>query len=212
MSELNLTNIASTSIAIPPAGVSAIFTDLDKRLRVKDDAGFIMNANNLYNFSVASQAPGAAARTYIVGSMLSVPSSKLQIGSCFRWQFNMTKTAAGVAASTFDICFGTAGTTADTARVSFVKPAGTAAVDEAQVTITAICRGPLSASGVVVGTFSLVHNLAATGHAIIPCVVVTTISSAFSIIVPNLKVGLCITSGAADAITIQNVIAEAWNL
>src|SRR3989304_3965175 len=124
----------------------------------------------------------------------------------------MTKTAAGTAASTYDIAVGPAGTTADTARVSFTKPAGTAAADQGTIIIMAICRGPLSASGVFAGDFSLTHNLSATGHAVIPCVNVSTISGAFDVTTANLIVGVCITSGASDAITIQMVQAEAWNL
>jgi len=57
----------------------------------------------------------------------------------------------------------------------------------------------------------MLHNLAATGHAQIPCVVVNTISSTFDVTTPT-NVGLCITTGAADAITIQQVTAEAINL
>src|SRR5207247_2275676 len=151
-------------------------------------------------------------RTYITGSSLKVPTGKLQIGTCFRWGFNMTKTAAGTATSTIDIAVGTAGTTADTARVSFTKPAGTAVVDEAWCEVVAISRGPLSASGIFTGEFFMVHNLQITGHAVIPCVVVNTISAAFDVTVANLIVGLCLTSGTADAITIQQVTAEAWNL
>jgi len=212
MSEINLTNISSVSIATPSAGVTAAFVDTDKRLKIKDDSGFITPAAEINNFSVTSQAPEAATRTYITGSKITVPPGKLQIGTMFRWTFDMAKTAAGIAASTFDIAFGINGTTADTARVSFTKPAGTAVVDNARVVIEAIVRGPLSAAGIVAGNFYLTHNLAATGHAIIPCVNVTTISAGFDITVANLFVGICITSGAADAITIQQVITEVFNL
>lgn len=212
MSELVLTNLASTSVPTPTAGLTTLFVDLDKIIKSKDDTGFVRSVADISNFSVAAQTPAAATRTYIVGSMISVPVGKLQIGTSFRWMFDMTKTAAGVAASTFDIAIGTLGTTGDTARVSFAKPAGTAVIDNARVLIEAIVRGPLSASGIVVGHFQLTHNLAATGHALIPSVNVTTISGAFDVTVANLKVGLCITSGAADAITIQQVVTEAWNL
>lgn len=195
----------------PPASRSEIYFDsTTKQLTTKDDAGFARS--HITNFSTAAQTPAAATRTYLVGSNLSIPTNKMQIGTCFRWVFDMTKTAAGTAASTIDICVGTAGTTADTARVSFTKPAGTAAVDTALVTVQAICRGPLSASGVFAGTFQMTHNLAATGHAVIPCVNVTTVSGAFDVTTANLIVGLCITTGAADAITIQCVTAESWNL
>jgi hypothetical protein len=206
----SFTNI--TAPATPSSGSATAYIDsTTKMLSVKDDAGYVRSLGRT-NFSVTSQAPAATTRTYIVGSALAAPTNKVQIGTCFRWVFDMTKTAAGLAASTFDICVGTAGTTADTARVSFTKPAGTAAIDTAMVTIEAIVRGPLSAAGVMAGTFQMTHNLAATGHAVIPNVNVTTVSAGFDVTTANLIFGLCITSGAADAITIQCVTAEAWNL
>jgi hypothetical protein len=162
------------------------------------------------NYSTAAQTPAATTRTYILGSSVYLPG-KLKIGTTFRWRFNITKTAAGTAASTFDIAFGTAGTTADTAQVSFTKPVGTAVIDEGWIEITAVVRGPLSASGVVAGEFIMHHNLAGTGHATIPLVVVNTISGTFDVTVPT-YIGICITSGTADAITIQMVTAEACNI
>lgn len=210
MAETDFTNIADTSIATPASGVTALFVGSDKILRTKDDAAFCRSFKP--NFSTASQAPAATTRTYITGSNIAIPKNKLQIGTCFRWGFNMTKTGAGTATSTIDIAVGTAGTTADTARVSFTKPAGTAVIDEAWCHVYCICRGPLSASGIFAGQFTMIHNLSATGHAVIPCVVVNTISGAFDVTVADLIVGLCITTGASDAITIQMVQAEAWNL
>ena len=78
------------------------------------------------NSSSAQQAPAAATRTYITGSALRIPQGGLKVGDRFRWVFNMAKTAAGTATSTLDIAVGTAGTTADTARVSFTKPSSSA--------------------------------------------------------------------------------------
>lgn len=211
MAELDLTLIEATSIATPAANAAAVFADkTSKTLKVKDDTGFVSGGFN--NFSTVLQTPTAATRTYIDGSKLKAPKEKVQIGTMFRWKFSMTKTNAGTALSTFDICVGVAGTTADTARVSFTKPAGTAVPDEAWVEIEAIVRGPLTSAGVVVGTFRMIHNLQITGHAIIPCVVVTTISAGFDITVADLFFGLCVTSGALDALTIQQVQAEAINL
>lgn len=212
MAQQDFTNIASTSILTPAAGVTSVFVDSDRKLKTKDEAGFITTAGDISNFSVASQAPVAVTRTYITGSKITVPPGKLQIGTTLRWAFDITKTGAGTALSTYDIAFGILGTTGDTARVSFTKPAGTAVADNGRILIEAIVRGPLSAAGVVVGHFHLTHNLAATGHAIIPCVEVTTISAGFDLTVANLFVGVCVTSGSADVLTIQQVIAEAWNL
>ena len=205
-----LVDVQSTP-ATPSAGQAVIaVNNTTKRIQTVDDAGF-KRTLGFVNFSTASQTPTAAARTYMTGSNIAFPAGALQVGTLFRWTFDVTKTAAGIATSTYDIAFGTAGTTADTARVSFTKPAGTAAVDAGQIVITAVVRGPVGASGVVAGHFQLTHNLAATGHATIPVVDVTTVSAAFDITTVT-NVGICATTGASDAITTQLVIAEAWNL
>lgn len=162
------------------------------------------------NFSTATQTPGATTRTYVTGSNIAFTAGQIIVGTTFRWRLNMTKTAAGTAATTFDIAFGTAGTTADTARVSFSKPGGTTAADEGWVTIEAIVNTN-SASGVVIGEFTMIHNLAATGHALIPCVVVSTTSGTFNTTTVT-NVGLCITTGASDAITILQVSTQAINI
>ena len=199
-----------SAAATPAAGQAVLAVNTTtKRLQTVDDAGF-KRTLGYTNFSTASQLL-PTARTYVTGSNIVMPAGALQIGTLFRWTFDITKTAAGTASGTVDICFGTAGTTADTARVSFTKPAGTAVIDAGQIVITAVCRGPLSASGVVAGHFNLTHNLAATGHATIPVVDVTTVSSAFDVTTPT-NVGICVTGGASDAVTIQLCIAEAWNL
>lgn len=210
MSELDLTAIAATSINTPASGVKALFVDsTDNTFKRKNSSGYVDSFQQ--NISTASQAPTATTRTYITGTKVTVCSTKLQAGTMFRWRFNMTKTAAGIAASTFDIAFGTAGTTADTARVSFTKPGGSAVIDEGWVEITCIIRS-IGATGVAVGQFTMIHNLAATGHALIPCVVVNTVSAGFDMTVANLFVGICITTGASDAITIQMVTTEIWDV
>lgn len=197
--------------ATPAAGVATLLINSTTKLpQLVNDAGF-KRTLGFVNCSTAAQSPAAATRTYLAGSNILIPAGALQVGTLFRWTFDLTKTAAGTAASTYDICFGTLGTTGDTARVSFTKPAGTAAADAGQVVITAVVRGPVGASGVVAAHFNMNHNLATTGHAVIPVVDVTTISAGFDITTPT-NIGICVTSGAADALTLQLVLAEAWNL
>lgn len=159
------------------------------------------------NASAVAQTPAAATRTQIAGTLLTVPQGGLKVGTVIRFRFNMTKTAAGTATSTFDISVGTLGTVADTARVSFTKPAGTAVADEADVEVLAIVRS-VSATGVIVGIFSLTHGLENTGHAVIPSVVLKTTSAGFDNRGEGLYVALNITSGAADAITLDYVDSE----
>lgn len=167
--------------------------------------------DGIQNSSGAAQSFTAATRTYIGGSALQIPQPGVRVGSVFKWKMNLTKTGAGSAASTFDIAVGTTGTTTDTAVVSFTKPAGTAVIDEAWIEVQMQVQS-IGASGVLVGEFQLTHNLAATGHATIPIVVVNTVSSAVDLTRPNLIFGLCITSGAADAVSCVMVQSEAYNL
>lgn len=200
-----------SSPSTPAAGQAVAYIDSQtKMLSIKDDAGYVRTFGRT-NFSTTSQALVATTRTYVTGSALAVPTGKMQIGTCFRWRLNITKTAAGTATSAYAICFGTAGTIADTDRVSFTKPVGTAAIDEGVIEINCIIRS-IGAAGVAVGEFQLTHNLSATGHATIPCVAVNTVSAGFDMTLANLIAGLTATTGASDAITIQMVVAEAWNL
>lgn len=211
MSDILLSTQATP--ATPASGQVIIYADsVTKLLSVLDEAGAIHRLGSLSNSTSTAQTPAAATRTYITGSNIAVPAGKLQIGTMFRWIISLTKTAAGVAASTFDVAVGTAGTTADTARLSFTKPAGTAVADEGLVEIMVTCRGPLSAVGIFAGEFRMTHNLSATGHMVIPGACVSTISAGFDVTTANLIVGIAITTGAADAITIQVVQAEAINL
>ena len=158
------------------------------------------------NFSIVAQALSGVTRVFVAGSQLQVPPSGLKVGSKIRFVLDITKTAAGTASCVFDIAFGTAGTVADTARISFTKIAGTAVVDVARVVIEATVRS-VGTTGVVVGKFNLTHNLQITGFATLPCLNVVTVSSGFDNDGQELYIGLNVTQGAADAYTIQVVDA-----
>jgi hypothetical protein len=196
----------------PAAGKIALYAslDADPLLRMVDDAGRNMSLTEISNASITSQAISNTTRTYLAGSAIKIPANKLKVGTILRWTFTCTKTGAGVATSVIDIAFGTLGTTGDTARVSFTKPAGTAVADEAQFIVTAVVRS-IGPSGVVVGNLTMTHNLAATGHAVIPVVSVTTVSAGFDTTVPTYA-GICFTAGASDSLTFQLVAAECINL
>lgn len=189
----------------------ATITGTQDNLTVTNGAGSITIAPvNQSNAATAGQQPVATTRTYITGTDLHFTAGFLKVGTILSWHFDMTKTAAGIATSTFDIAFGTTGTTTDTARVSFTKPAGTAAADEGWVDISCVVKTN-SSSGVVLGEFRMIHNLSATGHMVIPCAAVSTTSSTFNTTTPT-DVGICITTGASDAITINQVESHAYNI
>lgn len=169
--------------------------------------GVVLEASS----ATAAQVLVAATRTLIAGTLVKVPTGGLKVGSRFKFLAAITKTAAGTAASTYDIGFGTvaSGVAATaTARVSFTKPAGTAVADEGVIEVEATVRAVSATAGVVQGQFVLAHNLAATGHADVPVVVLSTTSAAFDNSAEELYVGLYATTGAADAITVTQATGE----
>jgi hypothetical protein len=205
------------SAANPGASTVKIFPDTSTNpvVRFRDANGREMAIGQLTNYSTAGQAISNTTRTYLTGSSIAIPPNKLQVGTQFHWIIAVTKTAAGTATSTIDICVGTAGTTADTARCSFTKPAGTAAADEGVIEIWATIRS-IGASGVMVAEFEMSHNGfaagAGTGHMTIPIAAVNSVSAGFDMTVANLIVGICFTAGASDSLTFSMVQAEAWNV
>lgn len=193
----------ANEIPINEAGTS-------KKLTVQQIADLF--GETLRNQSTADQTPTAATLTYLTGSMITVPAAKLRIGTVLKWKLYLTKTAAGTAASTFDVRVGTAGSTADTARLSFTTDIGTAVIDIGYIEIVVVCRGPLSASGVMVGTFTMTHDLAITGFGTKAVRVQNVVSGTFDVTTAGLKIGLTVTTGAAQAWTFKQISAEAKNL
>jgi hypothetical protein len=168
-------------------------------------------ARRIVNQSIASQQVNAATTAYLAGSGLVVPASGLRVGSTFRWLLSLSKTAAGTAANTFDVRFGTAGTTADTTRLAFDTGTATAAADQGQIEITCTVRS-ISGSGTVQGLFTLQHELAATGLHNKATRVHHVASNAFATNAANLIVGVSVTTAASTVLTFQQVVSEARNL
>lgn len=152
-----------------------------------------------------------AADTYLAGSAFSFVG-KLRAGSFFRWVVTATKTAAGVATPIWNVRVGTAGTTADTGRLTFTGLAQTAAIDTGRFAIDVNVR-TIGASGVISGTYALVaHRLAATGfcNQAIDCVQAT--SASFDLTPTGSVIGLSVNPGSAGVWTIKEVNLDAVNL
>ena len=162
--------------------------------------------------SVASQSPAAASTTYLTNSSITVPVSKLRIGTYFKWRVIMTKTGAGTLASSFLVKGGTLGTTGDTTLGTHSIGAGTAVADTAWVDIVATIRGPLSSSGIIQSSMTMQHSLQNTGFSVLPTIVTTATSASFDVTTANLIIGLAWTAGTSQAATMVQVIAEAVNV
>ncbi len=196
----------STAIS-PSTGKTVIYSDsTTSKLTYRDDAGNCFTIpGRIDNFTNASQT-GFAADQYLVGSNLAVPPHKLQVGTSFTWIFDVTKTGAGVATPIIQIRVGTAGSVADTSRVTFTLPAQTAVADVGLFIITAVIRN-IGASGVMVGVLNMTHNVPAgiTGLSTSISPNIVTVSGAFDTTVANLIVGLSVNGGASAAWTTQMV-------
>lgn len=203
-------SIAASGFYTTGAGAIVLNADADSEVDLPTSG---LLTREVGNYSATNQTPTAATRTYVSGSAITIPASKMKQGTKLSWKFNMLKSAAGTATSTIEVCVGTNGTTADVAVLSFTKPAGTAAADEGFVIVEAVVKAIDAGTSVMLGEMVVMHNLAATGHMTIPVACVHAASGGtddFSI--AGLKVGLCITTGASDAITINQVAAQAFNI
>jgi hypothetical protein len=183
-----------------------------------DGVGFVVRpayaTSQLQNVSTADQSPTAATLTYLTGSLIALPRTA-QVGSIYRWKVHLAKSAAGTGTTSFDIRFGTNGTTADTARCSTgALDTETAIADEMVAEIWATVRGPIGASCIVQSSWMFDDNLTTTGfsNTARKSQVKAVQSAAFDITPTGTKVGLTITSGAADVVTIRQVTAEGFNL
>lgn len=212
MPDLKISQLAdySTPIGTDDIPIVDVTTGTTKAITV---ANLLGTYNMLTNHVTATQSFTAATLTQINGSSFAVPTGRpLRIGTMFRWRFDWTKSGAGVATSAFAVRIGTNNTTADAAILSFTKPAGTAAADTGIIDINCVIRGPLSASCIAAGNFTMTHNLQATGHLQLAGVCFSVVSGAFNATTAGLFVSLSATTGASDVCTMPTMIAQAINL
>ncbi len=162
-----------------------------------------------HNASVASQGAGFSTDTYADGSDVEIPKVGLGEKTLLQWTISASKTAAGVATPVYSIRFGSARSTADTARLQITGPAQTAAADVGVISIRAVVRS-VGTSGVIQGTASVVHNGALAGFTNNVSGVVQATSAGFdNRLLGGQFVGLSINAGAAAAWTITQSIASA---
>jgi hypothetical protein len=211
MADILLDNQSAS--ATPSAGQVVVFPEtVGKRLSFKDDTGrtYTLGNSGIRNYATAAVA-GFAADTYVVGSAITIPASlTLQTGTQYRCKISLSKTAAGVAAPTAIVRVGTLGTTGDTAVITFTGAAQTAVADVGFIEILCTWR-TIGASGVLQGTFALVHQQAnAVGLAGTNVLEVT--SSAFNTTTASLIMGVSLNYGASAAVTTTQVEAELLNI
>jgi hypothetical protein len=164
------------------------------------------------NGSASTVSAGYAADTYLSGSAISMPSGGPIVNSRYRMIFDMVKTAAGTATAIVTVRFGTAGTTADAAILTFTFTAGTAAVDTGTFTLDLHFRTVGSGTAAVaVGSIKLNHHLAATGLSALGASgygQITTVSSGFNSTPAGSILGVSFNGGTSFSGT--NTLVESF--
>lgn len=165
------------------------------------------------NYSTANQSLTASTLTNITGSNLAVPTSATIVAdTIWQWKIIMSKTAAGTAATSFNVRLGTTGTTADTAVLTFTLPVGTAAIDTMRVDIMMNVR-TTGATGVLQGTFTTTKNAGTiVGWYNIPTLAITATSAATNLTTASLIATVSTTTGAAIVGTVNQVVSEVVNV
>jgi hypothetical protein len=135
----------------------------------------------------------------------------MQFGTIFRWTMALTQGATGGGTMAYVVRIGTAGTIADTARLTFTfTSVATAVVDTGFANIEVVVRN-VGTAGVLAGVLRFTHPLTLTGFLTGGDMVVQTTSAAFDNTVANSVVGLSMTTNAV-ATTYQVVSSQAINL
>lgn len=168
------------------------------------------------NRSTATVAAAYAADTYLAGSSIAMPAGGPVVGTKYRCVFDMVKTAAGVATLIVTLRYGTAGTTADAAIVTFTFAAGTAVADTGEFEVLAHFRTVGSGtSAVLVAKIECTHTLASTGvisNGTLGWVPITTVSGGFNSTPAGSILGISVNGGTSFSGTNTIVETEAYNL
>jgi hypothetical protein len=159
----------------------------------------------LSNGSTAQQTFGAS-EAYVTGSTITVAAGDFTAGTTYKCTFDMTKTAAGVAAPIVAVKLGTAGTALDTTRATMTFNAQTAAVDSGTIEIWVNFRA-VGASAIIQANGRITHFLANTGLSTANASTTFNTSAAFSSTTAT-KIGISFNGGTAFSGTTEMVQAE----
>lgn len=197
----------------PAAGQAIIYFDnVSKKLTTRNDAGSVDTVDDVATTSTAAVAAAYAADTYVAGSSLAIPAGLVRVNSMYYCCFDMTKTAAGVAAATVIVRIGTAGNIADTAILTFTFGAGSAAIDTGIFEVWAHFRTVGSGtSAVLSGMCQCTHALAATGLVSTGASgngLILATSAGFNSTVASSFIGVSFNGGAAFAGT--NTVVQSY--
>jgi hypothetical protein len=166
------------------------------------------------NASTSTPGAGFASDTYLAGSSIVIPTTGAwEQFATYVCEWEAAKTAAGATAWAVQLRLGTAGTTADSSKITQTNAGQTAAVDTATFrTIVAFRQVGSGSSAVVQMTTEVKHALASTGFStagVTGWERLVGVSAGFDSTVSN-TIGLSVNYGASAAVTITAVQARMY--
>jgi hypothetical protein len=205
------TKISALSAVGTPAGTDEFAINqggASKKIALSQIKGYV---EPLFNVATAAQGPGFAADTLVTASRIVLPQAKMQAGVVYRCKMVFTKTAAGLATPIFNVRTGTAGSTADTSRLSYTGVAQTAVIDTAYLEIQATFRA-VGASAVLASWLRFDHDLASTGFAnATRGFQGQAVSGTFDSTTASMGIEVSVNGGTSAAWTLQQCFAELLN-
>ena len=146
----------------------------------------------------------SATTSLVDGSLVVVPPQGFQVGTVLQWTIPFSKTAAGTAARTVAVKYGTAGSTSDGTTIATASFTPTAVVDQGVLTITLVVTALGSGtSATALCQMDIVHTSAtAVGWG---ASAITATMAGFNSTLPqsgNAFLEVVITTGTAEVLTI----------
>jgi hypothetical protein len=184
---------------------------VSKRITLNDFVAYIEQRARQANASVTQQVTVAATDALLAGSAITIPAGRLQAKTIYRCKFNLVKSAAGTGLPAINVRLGT-GVIGDASRGTLTFPIGTTVADEGTFEVLATFRTVGSGTSAVLQSMAtLTHRLSVTGlnTGVSPVQIAT--SAGFDSTTPTV-IHLSVNSGTGATWTINNVVAELFNL
>lgn len=201
MADSTITALAAAASATGGQEIPINDAGADKKITVNQIKTFVgvPAQKRFINSSTTTVSAGYASDTYVAGSAITITAGAWTALSQYRCQFDMTKTAAGVAPIVIIVRMGTAGTTSDAAIATITFGTQTAAIDFGIFDVFVVFRTVGSGTSAVIQAIGRISHKNAVGFdntGSDPNAMYTVTSSGFDSTTPTI-IGVSFNGGAS---------------
>lgn len=201
-------NGLTTTGTVTAGSVSAPFTGLTGSLSVSQLPSSVLM---LTNQSTTYSSAGFSTDTYVTGSSVTVPTTRLKTGTRYHALISLVKTAASTSSPVVTIRYGTNGTTGDAAVLTLASTvAQTAGADQGTYEIWVTFRS-VGATAAIQGTWQVRHSASSAGIVQQQSYTLQGVSTDFDSTPANSIIGISINAGLNSSWTMKDVWSEVYN-